>query len=308
MGKSIEDRFKKHDRYAFPIEVTRVTSGKGSESFLLFGSEKAALFDCGMAYCGEKTVENIKKALEGKKNKNGEQYTLDYFFASHTHYDHIGALPYVLEAFPDVKVCGSEKGQYIFTRPGALKVIKSLGEAARNQYDPENKKEIPVDGLRIDIAMKDGDEISLGEEKVIALLTKGHTDCSMTYIIEPYSVMFASESTGVFERGIVNTPILKSYEDSMESLEKCRNYGAKYIVAAHYGILPEDYTEEYWQTFEKNAKEKRTLVKGWYDEGLSDEEVLENYTEKYWDKSKANEQPREAFIINAKNIVKVLGQ
>lgn len=308
MAKGIFERFTNHDRFAFPVKIERVTSGRGCEALLIFGSEKTALVDCGMAYCGEKTVANIKKALEGQKNSKGENYTLDYILATHTHYDHIGALPFILDEFSDAKVCGSEKSQYIFTRPGALKVIKSLGEAARDQYDPGSTLDIPVEGLRVDIPMKDGDEISLGEEKVVALNTKGHTDCSMTYILEPVSLMFASESTGVLERDIVNTPILKSYDDCMASLEKCRNYGAEYVVAAHYGILPKEFNDEYWDLFEHNAKEKRKLVKGWYDEGLSDEEVLEKYTEHYWDASRAKEQPREAFIINAKNIVKVLGQ
>ena len=75
----------------------------------------------------------------------------------------------------------------------------------------------------------------------------------------------------------------------------------------HYGLLPESFNQQYWDTFIKNAKEKRQLVKGWYDQGLSDEQVLENYTDVYWDDSVAKEQPKEAFIMTAKNIVKVLG-
>lgn len=317
-GKKMEDmqmsnpgevleRLKDHDRFDYPIETERVTSGMGCEAIIVFGSEKAALFDCGMAYCAEKTVENIKKALASHKKKDGSPYTIDYIMASHTHYDHIGALPYILREFPDAVVCGSEKGAYIFTRDGAHKVIKNLGQAAKDNYDPDSDFEIITEGLRIDNVMKDGDFISLGDEKVYALETKGHTDCSMTYIIEPLSLMFASESTGVFEDGEVNTPILKSYNDCMESLEKCRNHGAKYVSVAHYGLLPQWFKDEYWNIFEQNATEKRKLVKQWYGEGLSDEEVLEKYTEVYWDKSKAK-QPKDAFMINAKNIVKVLGQ
>lgn len=299
--------FRGHERFDLPGEMERVTSGRGGETIIIFTGEKAVLYDCGMAYCGKKTLENIKKALAAHKKADGSDYTIDYILVSHTHYDHIGALPFVLEQYPDAKVVGSEKGQYIFTRPGALKVIKGLGETARDQYDPGSTMEIPGEGFRIDITLKDGESLDLGSQKLIALETKGHTDCAMAYVFEPMNVMFASESTGVLERGIVNTPILKNYDDSIVSVEKCRAYGAAHIIVPHYGLIPERFNQEYWDTFIKNAKEKRKLVKGWYDEGLSDEEVLEKYTEVYWDDSVAKEQPKEAFIMNAKNIVKVLG-
>ena len=300
--------FREHDRFDLPGEMERVTSGKGGEAIMIFTGEKALLYDCGMAYCGPGTVENIKKALAAHKKADGSSYDLDYILVSHTHYDHIGALPFVLEAFPDAKVIGSEKGQYIFTRPGALKVIKGLGETARDQYDPGSTMEIPGEGFRIDITLKDGESMDVGGGlKIIALETKGHTDCAMAYVFEPLNVMFASESTGVLERGIVNTPILKNYDDSIVSVEKCRAYDAQYVIVPHYGLLPKSFNQQYWDTFIKNAKEKRKLVKGWYEEGLSDEEVLANYTDVYWDESVAKEQPKEAFIMNAKNIVKVLG-
>ena len=51
------------DRFDFPADMIRVTSSHGGESFLIVGSEKTALYDCGMAYCGESTVPNIEEAL-----------------------------------------------------------------------------------------------------------------------------------------------------------------------------------------------------------------------------------------------------
>ena len=54
--------FREHDRFDLPGEMERVTSGKGGEAIMIFTGEKALLYDCGMAYCGPETVENIKKA------------------------------------------------------------------------------------------------------------------------------------------------------------------------------------------------------------------------------------------------------
>lgn len=306
-NRDFSAKFEGHDRYGFPDEMERVTAGKGSDAIVVFGSDKAALVDCGMAYCGEAMMRNLKKAIAKRNKSDGSPYTLDYLFASHTHYDHIGALPYVIREFPDVKVCGSERARYVFTRSGALNVLKSLGESARDMYAEDKNMEIPTEGLRIDITMKDGDSISLGEEKMVALETKGHTDCSMTFVFEPLSVMFGSESTGILEFGDISTPILKNYDDSIKSLEKCRTYGAGHLVVPHYGLIPDDFIDDYWKIYGENAEEKRHLVQKWRKEGLSDEELLEKYTDVYWDKSKQEKQPKEAFMINAINIVKVLG-
>ncbi|MGI6722742.1 MAG: hypothetical protein ACOX4I_09490 [Anaerovoracaceae bacterium] len=47
------ENFEGHDRFAFPDFITSVSAGYGGESLLIEGSEKTALYDCGMAYCAE---------------------------------------------------------------------------------------------------------------------------------------------------------------------------------------------------------------------------------------------------------------
>ncbi|MEG2756584.1 MAG: MBL fold metallo-hydrolase [Anaerovoracaceae bacterium] len=288
-----------HDRFDFPEGIKRVTAGHGGESILVFGSEKTALMDCGMAYCGSQLVENIKRELNGK--------TLDYVILSHTHYDHIGALPYVKEAFPRVVIYGSKKGQRILERPGAIRLIKELGETARADYAEDNTREILTKDLEINVAVENGREISLGREHFLVLETKGHTDCSLSYVLEPQGIMFASESTGILEReDFVHTAILKSYDDAMTSLRICQNYNPKYIICPHYGILPEDFNDRFWQLFVKAAEEKLEFVRKLNEKGLSLDEMLIAYKEEYWQEEKEEEQPLKAFMINGKNMIKVL--
>ena len=259
------------------------------------------MIDCGMAYSAGETISNIKEILNGR--------SLDYILISHTHYDHIGALPYIKKEFPDAVVCGSAHGQYVLTRPGALKVIKDLGIYAASQYGTGDE-EIITDGMGIDMVLDDGDKLELGNgHYIVCLSTKGHTDCAMTYVLEPDSVMFTSESTGICsgpERSEV--AILKSYDDSMESLEKCRSYGAKRIVSPHYGIVPEYYNDRYWEVFEEKAKEEKEYTVGMWNSGLSPEQMLEKATKEVFEGGRGNEQPYEAFVANAKAVIKMYEQ
>ena len=161
---ALYERFGENfDRFRFPADVFRVTSGRGGEALLIVGSEKTALYDCGMAYCGEYTADNIIEMLAKLKEQGRiDRIKLDYILLSHSHYDHIGGLPYILERFPEAVVLGSEKCRDVLHRENARKLIRELGEEARDLYTPGNNTPLKMDPLKVDVVMKDGDIIEQG--------------------------------------------------------------------------------------------------------------------------------------------------
>lgn len=291
--------FEGYDRFGFPEGYVRVTAGIGGEAVLITKYGKSILMDCGMAFCGDKLVENIKKVLGDRK--------LDMIFVSHTHYDHIGALPNVLKAYPDAVVYGSEKAKSVFQRQGALDTIKFLGEQARDSYG-NGKEDISVEGMRIDVTMSDGDRADIGGGTITALETKGHTNCCLTYAVEPDSIMFLSETTGVLEGtdARVDCEILTGFESSLASAYKCRAYKAKTYVCPHYGIIPENYVDRFFDDFIKCAVKRRDDIARWYASGLDEDQVVEKYKETYYNEVLATEQPLEAFLANARATVSLL--
>ena len=304
------DIFDGFDRFAFPGPIYRVTGGHGGEALLICGSEKCALLDCGMAYCADATLENLMNRLSALGRERP-----DYILLSHSHYDHIGALPWIREAFPGAVVCGSEHCAEILGRPGAHSLMKELGEHALQLYEPGSTKQIRVDGLGVDRVLRDGDVISLGKETITAYETKGHTDCSMSFLLEPLSLLFTSESTGIIEgrpegtidgRGYIHTPVLKDFYQAHQSAEKCRKLGAKHVCLPHFGMVPPDMLENYWDDFETECESKMDFTRKLRDGGLSDEEMLQRYADRYWTGAKQQEQPKEAFLLNSKYILKAL--
>lgn len=293
--------FPGYDRQNYPQKIKRVTAGAGGETLLLSGTEKTALIDCGMAYCAEEMIANIKEILSAENRK------LDIIFLTHTHYDHIGALPYVLNVWPEAVVYGAEYCKKVFASTGAKKKIEELGRIAWKKYKNQEPDEVLVEGLRIDQSLRDFDCVFLGEEYIVALETKGHTDCSLTYVLEPDGIMFASESTGVLESpDFMHVSILKNYKDSMESIKKCQAYPIKHLISPHYGLIPDFFIVDYWKLFVDSAEEKKNYLFSLYSNKMSFEEILEDYLKKYWNKARGAEQPIEAFRENAINIIKAI--
>lgn len=285
------------DRFDFPCEVIRVTAGHGGEALLIAGGEKNALIDCGMAYCGKETADNLAKAAD----------RLDYILLSHSHYDHIGGLPYIRDRFPEALVCGSERCAKIVKKPNARRLMERLGHEAGELYAPESCAVIRTDGLQVDLILRDGDSIELGGETVTALETKGHTDCSLSYYLEPVGLLFTSESTGILEgKDYVHTPILKSFSDALRSAEKCRSLAPEFLCLPHFGMLPPEYNDIFFDKFEEECGNKIEFVRKMIAGGLSEEEMFERYTDRYWTPAKEAEQPYKAFAINAGHILKAL--
>lgn len=290
------------DRFAFPGPVFRVTGGRGGETYLICGSEKTVLYDCGMAYCADVMLDNLIRQLVKLGRK-----TLDMVILSHSHYDHIGALPYVRKAFPRVTVCGSRHCAEILTKPSAHVLMKQLGENARDLYIPGSTRQIPVEGLWVDRILEDGDTISLGSEWITAYETKGHTDCSMTYLLQPHSLMFTSESTGIIEGGEqIHTPVLKDFDQALASADKCRKLQPLHLCLPHFGLVPEEKTEWFWDAFGEECDSKFAFVRDMMARGLTEEEMFEQYALRYWTVYKATEQPKEAYLLNSKYILKAL--
>ncbi len=287
-----------YDRFKFPGNIARVTAGQGGEVLLISGSEKKVLIDCGMAYCGKQMAVNVVRLTN----------RLDYVLLSHSHYDHIGALPYIRERFPEVVVCGSAKCASIITRDSARELMVQLGEEARDLYMPGSEAEIRVDGLNIDRVLADGDLIELGDGQTItAYETLGHTDCSLSFFLEPERVLFASESTGILEGPeYVHTPCLKCFSDSLESSQRCRELSPAHICLPHFGMLPPVLLDRYFDMFDDEVERKLEFVRTMKDDGLTESQMLERYLKRYWTPEKEIEQPYEAFVVNAGHILKAL--
>ncbi|NLY70175.1 MAG: MBL fold metallo-hydrolase [Clostridiales bacterium] len=294
----------KHDRFNVLEIIKRVTGGPGGEVYLIIGDKKTAVIDCGMSYCANKLIENIKRELPANR-------TLDYIMVSHSHYDHMGGLPYLKQAWPSAIAVGSEYTKYLFEKPSTLSRIRQMSKEVEESFLDSFKNEIAGikyliaddysdDYVKIDKVVKQGDQISLGDEAIEIHESPGHTNCSLSFYLMKSKVLFPAETIGHLNSdGIMLMAILKSYKETIDSIEKAEQIDADYIVSPHYGFVPEEIKPSYFDLAIETAEEYKDFILGKYQSGLSEDEILDEFIKVYWHGHKYNQQPFEAFRVNA---------
>ena len=279
-----------------PVEVT---GGLGGSVFLIEGSQRTALYDAGMAYCAPVMMEKLEKALNGRQ--------LDYMVVSHSHYDHIAAMPYLRQRYPELKVFGSEHAHDVLQRPGALQLMRRLNNEAAEYYGAVGLV-APYDDndLRVDVVVKEGDTIDLGDVSIRVLENPGHTKCCLAFVAgEEY--IFPSETTCYKSRsGRVYPAFLSGCADSITSLYHCAAQHIPYVMAPHYGLVADSTSEEYWQACLASILEVRNFIVEWDGQGKTEDEILEGYELRFRDDYIRAEQPNHAFEINTRAMIRTV--
>ena len=150
-----------------------------------------------------------------------------------------------------------------------------------------------------------GDRIALGEFVVEVIETIGHTQCSVSFLINN-EVMISSETIGLegdFEGGYVPA-FLISYKKTVDSLHRTREADPKQLYMPHRGLVIPD--ERYWKYMEKGlAATKDEIIRILASYPTLEAQILE-MEEVFWKKAADGAWPREAFDMNAKAMLRTV--
>lgn len=278
--------------------IVNVGAVPGGEAYLLISKYGNMLFDSGFGCCGDILVENIKKELGDDK--------LDYIFLSHSHYDHAPGSAWCINAWPDVKVLGSYKSQYVFTRSGAKAVMRELDLAASKMYNISSKHDY-FDLLRIDVPLEDTEHYSLNGLDVQVFLFPGHTNCSVGFYFPTYKLLLSSETLGVYAGGeTVSHAFLVEYKVGLESLEKARKIDIQHMLIPHYGMIHGEDCRKFLDLSYKCCILMWDLVTDGIKRNLSRDELIDILKEHFFTIEKRVIQPEEAFVLNAGYIIDIV--
>lgn len=199
-----------------------------SNVYLIAADDNAmALVDAGCGLGHDQILRRIRQ-------DGFDPATIMYLFLTHYHADHIGGVANLAGELPALTVCGSS--ETIRTVIAGDEERSSLRLARELGIYPNDFRLKPCPALNAKI-LHDGDTELLGNMRITALATPGHSAGHYAYLLFP-----ASERAGLFGGDclfpggkIIMQDIPDcSYEDYVRTLRKLLDYPAKSLFPGHF--------------------------------------------------------------------------
>lgn len=280
------------------IKITDVRVNKGDSAFLIDDGKTAIMYDSGFAFTGYGVADNIKRNLGDRK--------LDYIFLTHSHYDHALGSVYALKYWPDAKVVAGEYATKIFAKPTAKAVMRDLDNKFAKTCGVDSYEDL-IDDLKVDIPVADGDIITAGDMKFVAMNLPGHTKCSIGYYCPDNKLLLGCESIGVYDgENDVLPSYLVGYQMALDSIERVKNLDIESILVPHYGVLEGDKARLYVE----NAKARAVSTAKWISDSLknnlSKTEIADKFIEKVYHGYVKEIYPIDALKLNTSIMIDLI--
>lgn len=272
------------------LNITDVRSIPGDSAFLIDDGNTSILYDSGFAFSGNEIANRIKEILGDR--------TLDYIFLTHSHYDHVFAVPYILKVYPNAKVVAGEYTKKIFEKPSAKKLMSELDRKFANKCNAAPYEDLSEE-LRVDITVCDGDSVVCGDMCFTAVFLPGHTRCSFGYYLESEKLLLSCETLGIYaESGQVIPSFLVGYKMTLDSIRRAEELDIKRILIPHYGLIEGKDAETFLESSRKTAvntcREIATLLKF----GKTKEDAIELFKNTFYHGKVIDAYPIDAFMLN----------
>jgi glyoxylase-like metal-dependent hydrolase (beta-lactamase superfamily II) len=280
------------------IKITDVREQKGDSAFLIDDGKTAILYDSGFAFTGYDVAEKIKKELGDRG--------LDYIFLTHSHYDHALGSCYVNKVYPNAKVVAGSYASRIFAKDSAKALMRDLDKKFALKCGVESYEDL-IDGLKVDIAVEDGDEIEAGSMTFTAISLPGHTKCSIGYYCKEKKLLLGCETLGVSDgNGGVVPAYLVGYEMTLKSIQRMQQIEIDRVLVPHYGLLDCEQTKTYLRLSKTVAQEVAETVVKQLESGMEKSDIIKHYIDRYWKGYIKEVYPIDAITLNTSIMVDLL--
>ncbi len=282
------------------ITITDVRVVPGDSAFLVDDGQTSILCDTGFGFTGARIAENIRKQLGGRK--------LDYILLTHSHYDHVLAMPHILRAYPEAKVIAGEYAARIFAKPSARATMRALDLSAAQKQNMANDEDL-TEALKVDIAVKDGDEIVCGDMVFSVIALPGHTKCSVGFYMKENGLLLGAETLGVYFGQEAYLPsYLVGYQLSMDSFERAKALDVRQLLIPHYGVVGQREARAFLVGSQRAAQDTAMRIKAILSSGGSKEEAFAWFKETYYIERIRPAYPIDAFNLNTHILIDLVAR
>ena len=284
-------------------ELIYITPEYYGSCYVVRDPENAILFDPGMAWHAPQTIAKVRDACQGR--------VLRAIYLTHSHYDHISALPYFKKAWPGVPVYAAAYVQKVLGKASARATMKKLSEDAALSNGTTLPEGFDEDLLTVDLAIADGDTFDFGEIHMEAVECIGHTKDSYSYVINDH-MMIASETLGmIYTTGCYEPQCLVSFIEGAKSLEKCSHYNIDCYAMPHLGPIADFTAKGMWDVFKKGLEDSKNQILGILRTCPDFEAQIKAMDRAFLDHRGAEliaAWPYDAFYLNAQAMLKTIAR
>lgn len=262
--------------------------------FLMDG-DQPALFDAGLAFLGPEYARQIQQVLHERQPA--------WCFITHSHFDHCGAVAYLKEQFPQMRVVCSQKAADVLARPNALALIADLnrfaaGMALEFGVEPED---IPFESFRVDAVAGEGDCFALSPDLTVQVMeTPGHTWDFLSYYIPENHLLVASEALGTpDETGYIVTDCLVDYDVHYQSMQRLNGLDVETLCLGHiYTCTGSDARRHMAESLVQSRRFRRMVERFLEMENGDIQPVMKRVKAFEWDGKTGLRQPEPAYVLN----------
>ena len=265
-------------------------------AYIVRGTEKNIMIDAGINQCGPMYLKGIEKIL-------GDPALLDFLIVTHSHYDHVGAVPYLKRKIPGLQFGGAPMVGKLMQKKSVIEHMNRLSSFQEAVYkDSVGNEDVRIDSIKLNIPLKEGNIIDLGGITCEVYETPGHTRDSLSFFLPEQGVLFSGEALGLPDpekKELAHVIFLSSAGDYIRSIEKLTALKPKTICFGHGFVITGSDVEPFLknthdQTFTHIKMIKTYLAEANGDVGKAIDAIMEDE----YDKPRNIPQERNAYLTN----------
>ncbi len=173
---------------------------------------------------------------------------IKYLTLTHTHPDHVGAVPHLRKLWPHLKVLGGSIAAEQLKKEEAVQEIIRMDSVITEiemikGHIAEWPPEFVDPNFEVDTVLKEGDKLDLGSGIVWTMYdTPGHSPCHTSLYNESQGILVIGDATGLYdsEKNLFWPNYFDSLEKYCNSIRKLSTLPAQVGVLSHHSIIKGD--------------------------------------------------------------------
>jgi glyoxylase-like metal-dependent hydrolase (beta-lactamase superfamily II) len=228
--------------------------------YLLEGNNGSMIVSGGMSYI-------VSDLLQQFEEFGIDESRIKKLLILHSHFDHVGIVPFFKRRHPDIEVYASLRGWEILQMDKAILTINEFSQNVAKRMGKEDVYSTYDLEWRNDVsgkAIREGDRIDLGNLEVSILEIPGHSSCCIAAYVPELKALFPTDGGGIPFNETIVTSGNSNYTKYQQGLERLKDLDVDYYGADHYGYV---IGEEAWEFIPKSiemAKKNRVLMEQVY--------------------------------------------